>query len=132
MLMPAVERFMTREPYSIASTESLARARRVMVEHEIRHLPVIDGEQLVGVLAERDIEVVAAVPGIELASVEVARAMVPAIAVWSSAPLDEVSQLMSANRRDCVVVKGGQGVEGIFTASDAMRALAELLAHVTA
>lgn len=127
MLMPTVARYMTREPYSVSSTASLDRARAMMRQHAIRHLPVIDGDKLVGVLAQSDVEAVAAVPGIELSHVEIARVMTPALHVWGETPLDEVSDLMSDKRADCVVVMGGHGVQGIFTAVDALRALGELL-----
>ncbi|MBA2542244.1 MAG: CBS domain-containing protein [Deltaproteobacteria bacterium] len=132
MLMPSVDRYMTREPYSISSTSSLERARELMHRHQIRHLPVVDGERLVGVLSERDIDVFAAAPGIELAHVEVARVMSPPIDVWGETPLDEVSELMTQRRSDCVVVRGGHGLEGIFTAVDALSALSDLLRRATA
>lgn len=127
MLMPTVSRYMTREPYSVASTANLDRARALLISHGIRHLPVIDGDKLVGVLARAEVDAVASVPGVELTHVEVARVMTPPIHVWSETPLDEVSDLMSDKRADCVVVMGGHGVQGIFTAIDALRALSELL-----
>jgi acetoin utilization protein AcuB len=132
MLMPTVKRFMTREPYSVESTESLARARELMVRHAVRHLPVVDGGRLVGIIADRDLSVVGAVPGIDLGHVEVSRVMEAPIEVWGETPIDEVSSLMADRKRDCVVVRGGHGVEGIFTATDALRALAELVRHATA
>lgn len=127
MLMPTVKRFMTREPYSLASTASLARARDLMRVHAVRHLPVIDGGRLVGILADHDIAVVGAVPGVDLGHVEVSRVMELPLDVWGETPLDEVSTLMADRHRDCVVVRGGHGVEGIFTATDALRALAEIV-----
>jgi acetoin utilization protein AcuB len=131
MLMPAVDRYMTREPYSIASTDSLARARAMMTKHQIRHLPVVDGAHLVGVISDRDVDVVDAVPGIDLGRVEIGRVMRPPLDVWGETPLDEVSELMTTERSDCVVVRGGHGVEGIFTAVDALSALADLLRRAT-
>jgi acetoin utilization protein AcuB len=131
MLMPSVDRYMTREPYSIASTDTLARARTMMVKHQIRHLPVVDGDRLVGVVSDRDVEVVSAVPGMDLTHVEIGRVMRPPLDVWGETPLDEVSELMTTRRSDCVVVRGGHGVEGIFTAVDALAALADLLRRAT-
>jgi acetoin utilization protein AcuB len=132
MLMPTVKVYMTREPYSIASTDRLNRAQDLMHKHGIRHLPVVDGTQLVGVLSDRDLLVVQAVPGIDLAHVEVARVMAPPLRVWGGTPIDEVSTLMAENKSDCVVIQGGQGVEGIFTATDALQALADLVRRATA
>jgi acetoin utilization protein AcuB len=133
MLMPSVERYMTREPYSVGATDSLAFARRLMRDHLIRHLPVLGADaKLIGVLAERDVAVVSAVPGIHLDNIEVSRVMAPAVDVWGEMPLDEVSKLMRERKTDCVVVQGGQGVAGIFTAMDALDALADLLRRATA
>jgi CBS domain-containing protein len=126
MLMPTLDRYMTREPYAIGSSESLARARELMTAHAIRHLPVVDGARLVGQLAERDLAVVGAIPGVDLHHVEVGRVMAPALTAWSEDPLDEVAAKMSEHRRDCVVVRGGEGIAGVFTATDALRALAEI------
>lgn len=130
--MPTVERYMTREPYRVCSGDSVWHARNLMRTHLIRHLPVFDGEQLVGVVSQHDLEVVAAFSDADLARIEVAQVMTPPIEVWGQTPIDEVSALMKDNRRDCVVVKGGHGVEGIFTATDALEALADLVRRATA
>lgn len=132
MLMPSVSQYMTREPYSVTSTATLARARDMMRDHAIRHVPVIDGERIVGVVSRSDLQAVEAVPGVDLHHVEVAKVMSPPLCVWGESPLDEVSELMSTKRAECVVVLGGHGVQGIFTATDALRALAELLQRATA
>ena len=130
--MPNVKRYMTREPYRVCSKDSVRHARDLMLAHDIRHLPVLDGEQLVGVVSQHDLDIVAAVPDTDLQGIEVARVMTPPIQVWGETPIDEVSALMKDNRRDCVVVKGGSGVEGIFTATDALEALADLVRRATA
>lgn len=130
--MPNVKRYMTRGPYTITSSDDLEYVKTLMRAHRIRHLPVVDGERLVGIISDRDVEVVEAVPGTSLVRVEVARVMATPLEVWGEAPIDEVSTLMAERKRDCVVVRGGQGVEGIFTATDALEALADILRRATA
>ena len=130
--MPSIDRYMTREPYSVASTETLSRVRHLMLVHSIRHMPVIDADRLVGVVADRDIDAIENIPGVDLAHVDVARVMTKPIQVWGETPLDEVSELMSKRKVDCVVVQGGHGVAGIFTANDALSALTDLLRRATA
>lgn len=129
--MPAIDRYMTREPYSVTSTDTLERVRNLMTKHAIRHLPVIDGGRLVGVIAERDVAAIERIPGVDLARIEVARLMGKPLAVWGETPLDEVSELMTTRKADCVVVQGGHGVAGIFTATDALTALTDLLRRAT-
>lgn len=46
---------MTRNPITVREDESLWKAVMLMVEHGIRHLPVVDGKgDLVGVISMRD------------------------------------------------------------------------------
>ena len=102
-----------------------------MTSHEIRHLPILDGAKLVGVVRSESLAAVEAIPGVDLEHVDVARVMTQPVCVWGSAPLDEVSAVMADTKADCVVVLGGQGVQGIFTAVDALRALEQVLRRAT-
>jgi acetoin utilization protein AcuB len=131
MLMPAVSRFMTREPYRISSTSSVEEARSMMANHGIRHLPVMEGDKLLGVISESSVRVVQAVPGIDLNMVEVARILDSPTCVWGETSLDEVAEAMASSKADCVVVLGGHGVQGVFTSSDALRALRDVLQRAT-
>jgi CBS domain-containing protein len=45
---------MTREVIACEPADSMAAAEKLMNEHHIRHLPVIEGAKLVGVLSIRD------------------------------------------------------------------------------
>lgn len=51
---------MSEKPVFLAPDDSVAEARRLMLDGGIRHLPVLDGDDVVGVVSLRD---VAAVPG---------------------------------------------------------------------
>lgn len=46
---------MTRDPLTIASSADVYEAAKLMEEHDIRHLPVVDEGDLVGVLSERNV-----------------------------------------------------------------------------
>ena len=50
-----VGELMTGEPVTVAPTTDVRDAARIMAEHGIRHLPVVDGEDLVGMLSVRDL-----------------------------------------------------------------------------
>jgi CBS-domain-containing membrane protein len=50
--IPSIGSVMT--PYTAQVDDSLRRARASMVEHGVRHLPVKDGDSLVGILTDRD------------------------------------------------------------------------------
>ena len=50
-----VRRVMTKNPITISSTVPLIDAARLMLEHKISTLPVVDGDELVGIITESDI-----------------------------------------------------------------------------
>jgi IMP dehydrogenase/acetoin utilization protein AcuB len=52
-----VQNFMSSLPWTIGSEQPLKKARDMMQEHQIHHLPVLQGKKLVGILTERDIAV---------------------------------------------------------------------------
>jgi acetoin utilization protein AcuB len=122
---------MTREPYRVASSASLEEARSIMKRHDIRHLPVMEGEKLLGIVGENDVRIVEAVPGANLDTIEVRRVLTAPSCVWAETSLDEVAETMARNKLDCVVVLGGHGVQGIFTSCDALRALGDVLQRAT-
>jgi CBS domain-containing protein len=43
------------KPVTIGADDSIDEALRTMAEHKVRRLPVIDGHQLVGIVAQADI-----------------------------------------------------------------------------
>lgn len=50
-----VRHYMTPAPVAVAPGNTLAHALRLTREHRIRHLPVVEGEELAGILSDRDI-----------------------------------------------------------------------------
>jgi acetoin utilization protein AcuB len=50
-----VGEIMTREPISIAPDTSIEAAARLMLEHKIGSLPVVDANKVVGIITESDI-----------------------------------------------------------------------------
>jgi acetoin utilization protein AcuB len=123
MLMPPVSRYMTAHPCVIASREKLSSARHLMATRDIHHLPVMDDDQLVGIVSDRDLH-----PVHPLHDVTIAEMMTEDVAHCApETPLDEVLDLMTRRNCSSVVVLGHAGVEGIFTVNDALRALADVL-----
>jgi acetoin utilization protein AcuB len=128
MLMPAVTHYMTRQPWTIDRGATLAEAHGLMREHRIRHLPVLDGGQLVGIVSQGDLHLLETIAEFPLDGVEVAEAMTPnPCIVTSDTALDEVVEIMADKKYGSVIVVGREGVEGIFTTVDACRAFADVL-----
>jgi acetoin utilization protein AcuB len=117
---------MTKAPYTIGVEQSLRAARKLMTEHRVRHLPVLHGGTFVGVLSERELDAFETLPGSSQLNVE--EAMVPDAYVTSSdTPLEVVAEEMSRRRLGSAIVLTNDELAGVFTAVDAMRALADAL-----
>jgi acetoin utilization protein AcuB len=132
--MPDVRRqtsigeLMTRSPYTIGSDQTLATAHKLMRDHRLRHLPVLRGGRLVGVLTQRDLYFLETIAGVDLEIDKVADAMSPEVyAVAPDERLRDVARTMAARKLGCVVVVDRRHVVGIFTATDALRHLGEML-----
>jgi acetoin utilization protein AcuB len=119
--------YMTVSPHSVDLEQSVATAARRMRELRTRHLPVVHGQELKGIISQRDVALAQAV-GLDPHELSVEEAMVPEpFTVSPHTPLSEVARAMAAHKYGCVVVAEGGQVRGIFTTVDALRALAELL-----
>ncbi len=121
----AVRAVMTPFPYAVDSNAPLRRARQMMHEHDVHHLPVQQGKKLVGVLSDRDLKR-ALDPSLGLPPADelfVDDVMVhDPYVVEAKTPLDEVLlEMADARIGSALVVKEGKLV-GIFTANDACRA----------
>lgn len=119
---------MTPAPHSIGRDQPLSRAHELLREHRIRHLPVLEGGVLVGVLSDRDLHLVETLRDVDPSRVAVEEAMSSVVyAVAPETPLDEVLDRMADHKYGCAVVMEGQRVSGIFTTSDVCRSFAALL-----
>ena len=56
--IPLIKSVMKPFPYTIDADEPVSRAKDLMAEHGIRHLPVTEKKQLMGVISDRDIKLV--------------------------------------------------------------------------
>ncbi len=128
--IPRIAAAMTPFPHAVDVRETLDEARRLMAEHHIHHLPVLDAQRLVGVLTPRDLdhaEASSALDGVEEASRIGEIYCSPAYAVELEEALDNVLLHMARERYGSAVVLRQGKVVGIFTTTDACRLFAEFL-----
>jgi acetoin utilization protein AcuB len=124
----SIGELMTHAPYTIGSDQTLAAAHRMMREHGLRHLPVLRGGRLVGVLTQRDLYFLETISGVDVAIDKVADAMSPEVyTVAPEAQLRDVARTMADRKLGCAVVVYKGQVVGIFTSIDALRHLADAL-----
>lgn len=121
---------MTSSVHTIGSSLSLADAAKAMKKHHIRHLPVLESGALVGVLSERDVQVISSMSELDPACILVEDAMSQApFTVSPTTPLVEVAAHMAETKIGSAVVMEHDKVVGVFTTVDGMRVLAQLLAR---
>ncbi len=123
-----IDDFMTRSVHTIGVKSPLTEAHRIMNEHAIRHLPVLEGGALVGMVSMRDLHLVESLQGVEPKEVTVEEAMSQdAYAVTPGTALAEVARTMALHKYGSAVVVHKGHVQGIFTTIDALTALDTLL-----
>jgi len=120
--------YMTKSPHSVGLDQPLSKAHALMREYHIRHLPVLSGGRLVGILSDRDLAFVETLRDVDPAKVSVEEAMTPMpYSVVQSTPLAKVAREMADHRWGCAVVMEESHVIGVFTTTDALRALADAI-----
>ena len=125
---PVVREHMTPSPHTIARTQSMSAARQTMRAHDVRHLPVLDGGRIVGIVSERDLLLIASIPGVNPTNVSVEEAMVQDVFTANpDTPIGEVIETMIERKLGSAIVTEGERVIGVFTTIDALRALHQLL-----
>ncbi len=121
---------MTPFPYSVTLNTLLRDARTLMKEHDVNHLPIIDQNKIVGIIARRDIrarkEIRMQTEDKSKLQVKDAYIAEPYI-VDVNEPIENVLLTMAEKRHNAaLVIKHGKLV-GIFTYIDVCRYLGNYL-----
>lgn len=126
--IPTIQKYMTMVPHTIGVEQTLEKAIQVMNEYRIRHLPVLSGGRLVGILTDRDIKLVESFKDVDTKKVKVDEAFTPDPYITTPhAQLNEVCAEMVLHKYGCVLIEDNKKLVGIFTWVDALRAFDELL-----
>lgn len=125
---PVIRQYMTASPATINARLPLSAAQTLMRAEGIRHLPVLEGGNVVGLLSERDVLLVESIPGVNPAAVLVEEAMVQSVfQVGPDDAVAEIVQTMIERKIGSAVVVEQSRVIGVFTTIDALRALVDRL-----
>ncbi|MBC6943573.1 MAG: CBS domain-containing protein [Xanthomonadales bacterium] len=124
----SVEEFTTPDPVTAVEQTGIEELQRLMDQHGVRHLPVLRGERVVGVVSDRDVRAVAGLSVAEKLQVCAADIMATdPLTVSARASLDEVAYAMAERKvGSAIVIEADGRMLGIFTASDALNALVEI------
>ncbi len=134
-----VEEVMSRDPFTVDVTESIAQVMRKLAEADVRHLPVVEDGALVGIISDRDLRAYSPAVMLEFEQpLEVRKRLAqPVASVMASdvvsvnpeTELFEVVELMLDQRIGAIPVVQPDGAQlvGIVSYIDVLRALSDLL-----
>jgi CBS domain-containing protein len=112
---------MTRDPVVIGPDMSIVEASRLLIQHDIRRLPVVEGKNLVGIITVADIIRVAADLGIK-ESIEPYLEK-KTVVLWSEMPLAVAGSIMEfAAVEACPVIDKNLSLVGMISDRDLIKA----------
>ena len=131
--MAQLSEIMNRDLVTVDKQASLRRARRILDQHRIRHLLVVEGKRLVGIVTDRDLR--QAAPSSkspltlserqefmdELKVLEVMSRKL--ITASSTTTIREAAKVMVSEKIGCLPVVDGNQLVGIVTQSDLLEML---------
>lgn len=123
---------MTQEIITLGPEASAAEAWALCREHRIRHIPIVDGGRLAGLVSDRDLRDVSPPGGDREADtlrwVRVGDMMTRDLAtIHPLDTIDHAAREIYERRIGCLPVVDEDGLVGIVTSSDMMRTLIELV-----
>lgn len=130
----SVTSYMSPTPVTIGKEQPLAVAHQLMRKHRIRHLPVLWGGKVVGMVSMGDLHLIETLANVDPTQVTVAEAMsADPVCVSPSTPLVEVARVMAQEKYGSVVVLDDDNkVVGIVTTIDVCNAFVDALGESAA
>jgi CBS domain-containing protein len=127
-----VSEIMQREVATLREDDQLTVADDVMRLGQVRHMPVLAGEKLVGVVSNRDLLAASLTSALEfgarerrafLRSVEVREVMTKdVVSVGPDMPIAKAARILIERRIGCLPVVKGEELVGLVTETDLLRA----------
>ena len=131
---------MTKAPFTVGEDASMKEAADLLRQHHIRHLPVVLGPKLIGIVTDRDIRKASPslLSGVDMGEYEEVLANTPISRVMTREPftvtpdteLREAVQVLVDKKVGALPVVNGADLVGIFTEIDALKVLLRVLSQV--
>lgn len=132
-----VRKKMKKELITIAKDEKMTTAKKILQEKGVRHLPVVDGKKLVGLVTNMDIRKAEASPATSLEirelhylldKLKVSEIMTRnVITISPDISIEEATILMHDNKIGCLPVVEEGNLVGIITEDDIMEILIDVM-----
>ncbi len=132
-----VRKKMHKDLVSITKDERMTVAKKIMKEKNIRHLPVVDGKKLIGLVTNMDIRKAEASPATSLEirelhylldKITVGEIMTRnVITISPDISIEEATTLLHDNKIGCLPVVEDGNLVGMITENDVMEVLIEVM-----
>jgi len=132
--------YMTKAPITVGEDTSMKEAVELLRQYHIRHLPVVQGHFLVGIVSDRDIRKASPslLSGVDMTEYEEVLGNTPVSRVMTREPftvtaetdLREAVQLLVDKKVGAIPVVDGKDLVGIFSEIDALKVLLGVLSRV--
>ena len=126
---------MQKQVITATPAMSLAEVQRLMRDHNIRHVPVVSGKRLVGMMTDRDLREAVPSPATTLARGEIAyhlettpiKTCMTRDVVWIGPDMEMVhaARLLVQHKIGCLPVVDHGTLVGVVTDMDCLRAFLE-------
>ena len=129
-----VSKIMTANPITVNTTHKVSDVARIFAEHNIHHIPVVSGQDLIGIISKSDIDKVSFVTNLQDAKANTAIYDSLQIEQVMSNQLDTVqhddeirdaASLLAKGSYHAIPVLEGKKLEGIVTSTDVIKYLLE-------
>ncbi len=137
-----ISEWMTTAPITVSPTTPVSEARELMHRKRIRHLLVLEGGRLLGIITDRDIRLTLPSPATSLSVWEVNYLLTKltvgevmtkhVITTGPERPVSEAVGLMLVHKIGALPVTEEGRLVGIITETDLLRAFAKMLEVETA
>ena len=117
---------MKKNPVTISRTALLQDASNLMKKHDIRHLPVMEGEQLVGFVTESDLRQFSFPSMVEEIPIHQVMVLNP-VTVNANASIETAARLIYDFKIGGLPVLDKKNLVGIITSSDLLSAFIEVM-----
>lgn len=111
---------MTPDPATVAPDATIQEAARAMIDHDVRRLPVVDGERLVGLLSVADL--ISAIAQLRIKEEIKGRYTSQTYALWEETPLPLVARIMEISGFEAIPILDAESrLLGIISERDLIR-----------
>lgn len=132
-----VERWMKANPITVGPLDSFRHAMNLIRQRGIRHLPVVEGGRLVGIVTDRDVRQASpsAATSLEIHELHYLLEKITIRDIMTSEvvtatpemPIEAAARLMLTHRIGCLPVLRGMALVGIITETDILSAFVEVM-----